>query len=38
MGADLVGLVVFNGAGVGHLGIAQAKLRQRIENLPALDL
>jgi hypothetical protein len=38
MGANLLGLMVFDGTGVGHLGVAQMKLSQQVENLTALHL
>lgn len=38
MGADLIRFVIFNGAGVSHLGLTQVQLRQQVENLPALYL
>jgi hypothetical protein len=38
MGADFFRFVIFNGAGVGHLGVTKAHLSQQIQNLPALDL
>jgi hypothetical protein len=36
VGANLVGLIVLQRTGVGLAG-SQAKLRQYVENLPALD-
>jgi hypothetical protein len=38
MRAEFLRFVVFNRAGVGHLGVAKTHLFQLIENLPALDL